>query len=579
MTTEKKPITAEDIDRMPFEELYEYALKCRALMSVFEGLGAVTLGPGEKVALHDVMNRNLYATALMLDLDDETKERAWVLVESVVFAGLPLHVGNHETPARLFGPPGVALNRHPLMVGQGVQVNLHNIGPEPVTVSGGIQCDEVNPMALNVVLTSAGRLTTTEFGVLFTDRTILRDVCKFMLETGNVLEENSRHITVENHFLGLGAVQVRPYTTAKLEATVPAEYVSGLVKALVLDANLHGGVYVTNVLLDDKEQLTAEVPVDQFDGQDQLTEVPIGQFASDALDPRAVRGPITQRVQVFLRNDGGNEIMVAGAVVVDWQLAPVATPVQEAGVEPEVIDVYEAAKANGGIKQNQFNGLGTALIRRGSFGALTDQVNYNMWPTRLILDLRDRQQPCADLLVVGIRYGGTPLDLAQVRVPLADEPLIALVLDDPNFPTGYTGIPVARFVEQEGAGLLLPRQWLMAGQRVEVVVRHVARGESPESFEITGAMICDVMDPYVMQRWMEETLLAAAAQGYADLEPDRAAFHLDLAGVQVEPEYTNTDFELNAVAGYKARLLTALTEQGVLTDDVRRVLDEASGIK
>jgi hypothetical protein len=152
----------------------------------FNGLGVVVIPPGETAFMSDTINRNMWMTRLILDGSD----LSMVVVSGVTIAGLPMNIGCLDAPASVFRwdgtPPPItfrdedklpdealgdgadwngwcekrgvtmaevfaslsASSRMLVLVGQNVRVTLRNIGTEPVTVTGGLLADELNPYAM-----------------------------------------------------------------------------------------------------------------------------------------------------------------------------------------------------------------------------------------------------------------------------------------------------------------------------------------------------------------------------------------------------------------------------------------------
>lgn len=153
----------------------------------FNGLGVVKIPPGETAFISDTINRNMWMTRLILDGSD----LSMVVVSAVTIAGLPMNIGCQDAPASTFRwdgtPPPItfrdedklpdealgddladwngwcekrgvtmaevfaslsASSRMLVLVGQHVRVTLRNIGTEPVTVTGGLLVDELNPYAM-----------------------------------------------------------------------------------------------------------------------------------------------------------------------------------------------------------------------------------------------------------------------------------------------------------------------------------------------------------------------------------------------------------------------------------------------
>ena len=187
--TPKEPPTPVPVKPRSQADVYQQAVESGLVKSgQFNGLGVVEIRPGEIAFLRDTINRNMWMTRLILD--GCGADLSSVVVSAVTIAGLPMNIGSQDAPASAFRwdgtPPPItfrdedklpddvvsggvdwsgwceargvtmdevfaslsASSRMLVLVGQSVVVTLRNIGTEPVTVTGGLLADELNPYAM-----------------------------------------------------------------------------------------------------------------------------------------------------------------------------------------------------------------------------------------------------------------------------------------------------------------------------------------------------------------------------------------------------------------------------------------------
>ncbi|MCX7020723.1 MAG: hypothetical protein NTW26_00345 [bacterium] len=156
---------------------------------------------------------------------------------------------------------------------------------------------------------------------------------------------------------------------------------------------------------------------------------------------------------------------------------------QDTDVAPA--DVYQAAAARGMVTENQFNGLGSVNLVQGGTASLTDTCNRNMWIKSMVLDCTVPQ----DVLVTGISVAGLPINV------------------------GSKGAPISMFAKDSTRfGISFGRRLALTGQTVKVDFLHADAAGAADI--VLGGLIVDELNPYAMQRWMEQMLLQAAVHGF-----------------------------------------------------------------
>jgi hypothetical protein len=150
-------------------------------------------------------------------------------------------------------------------------------------------------------------------------------------------------------------------------------------------------------------------------------------------------------------------------------------------------DLYQLAASSGMVNENQFNGLGSVVVlKTGANASLTDTINRNLWGKSLVLD----SDAPSVILVMAITIAGLPLNVGNLGTPLS------------MFATNST-----RF------GISFGRKLALTGQSVVVTLSNV---DTANDHTVSGGIIADEMNPYAMQRWMEQMLLTAATSGFVD---------------------------------------------------------------
>lgn len=150
-------------------------------------------------------------------------------------------------------------------------------------------------------------------------------------------------------------------------------------------------------------------------------------------------------------------------------------------------DLYQLAAASGMVNENQYNGLGNVTVpKTGASALLTDTINRNLWGKSLVLD----SDSPSSVLVTSITVAGLPINVGNKGTPLS------------MFATNST-----RF------GISFGRKLALTGQTVVVTLVNI---DTAADHFGTGGIIADEMNPYAMQRWMEQMLLTAATSGFTD---------------------------------------------------------------
>lgn len=151
-------------------------------------------------------------------------------------------------------------------------------------------------------------------------------------------------------------------------------------------------------------------------------------------------------------------------------------------------DIYSHAAAHGMLIEGQVNGLGVVMLpRRGDGGPgrgeLRDCINRNVWGKALVLDARDP----ASAVVTMITVAGLPVNV------------------------GNQGTPLSAFTSNSTSfGISFGRRLALTGQTIVVTLENYDTAENM----VTGGLLCDEMNPYAMQKWMEQMLLEAAVGGF-----------------------------------------------------------------
>lgn len=147
-------------------------------------------------------------------------------------------------------------------------------------------------------------------------------------------------------------------------------------------------------------------------------------------------------------------------------------------------DIYQAAAASGMLNENQYNGLGAVVLAASGTGNLSDVVNRNLWGKSMVLESDDP----SSILVTGISIAGLPINV------------------------GSKGTPLSMFKHDSTRfGISFGRKLGLVGQTILVQLQNVDAGSG---HTVSGGIICDELNPYAMQRWMEQMLLEAAVQGF-----------------------------------------------------------------
>ena len=150
-------------------------------------------------------------------------------------------------------------------------------------------------------------------------------------------------------------------------------------------------------------------------------------------------------------------------------------------------DLYQLAAASGMVNENQYNGLGSVTVpKTGATATLSDTINRNLWGKSLVLD----SDSPASVLVTAITVAGLPINVGNKGTPLS------------MFATNST-----RF------GISFGRKLALTGQTVVVTLVNI---DAANDHTVSGGIIADEMNPYAMQRWMEQMLLTAATSGFVD---------------------------------------------------------------
>lgn len=148
-------------------------------------------------------------------------------------------------------------------------------------------------------------------------------------------------------------------------------------------------------------------------------------------------------------------------------------------------DIYAAAAANGMITESQYEGLGSASIAALGTGALSDTVNRNIWVKSIVLD--SEVDGIGFLLVTAITFAGLPVNVGSLGAPLR------------TFSHDST-----RF------GINFGRRLVSVGQQIRITFSNVGAA----AYVVSGDAICDELNPYAAQKWMEQMLLQAAVSGF-----------------------------------------------------------------
>lgn len=152
--------------------------------------------------------------------------------------------------------------------------------------------------------------------------------------------------------------------------------------------------------------------------------------------------------------------------------------------EPAPADIYQAAAASGMVNENQFNGLGFVALAASAVGFISDTVNRNLWGKSLVLDSDDP----SSILVTAISIAGLPINV------------------------GSQGTPLSMFKHDSTRfGISFGRKLGLVGQTILVNLQNIDAG-APHT--VSGGIICDELNPYAMQTWMERMLLEAAVSGF-----------------------------------------------------------------
>jgi hypothetical protein len=148
-------------------------------------------------------------------------------------------------------------------------------------------------------------------------------------------------------------------------------------------------------------------------------------------------------------------------------------------------DLYQQAAASGMVQENQYDGLGSVSVAASSTNTLSDTINRNLWAKSLVLD----SDSPSNILITSITVAGLPINVGAKGAPLS------------MFATNST-----RF------GISFGRKLALTGQTFAV---NLANSDAGSAHLVSGGIICDELNPYAMQLWMEQMLLTAATQGFA----------------------------------------------------------------
>ena len=148
-------------------------------------------------------------------------------------------------------------------------------------------------------------------------------------------------------------------------------------------------------------------------------------------------------------------------------------------------DIYAAAAASGMITENQYEGLGSKSITGlGGTGELSDTVNRNIWVKSIVLD---SDAPGGTMLITAITFAGLPVNVGSLGAPLR-----AFSHDSTRF------------------GINFGRRLVLTGQQIRITFQNV----DVTAHFVSGTCISDELNPYAMQKWMEQVLLQAAVSGF-----------------------------------------------------------------
>lgn len=151
---------------------------------------------------------------------------------------------------------------------------------------------------------------------------------------------------------------------------------------------------------------------------------------------------------------------------------------------PSMADAYQAAAAGGMVQENQFDGLGSTSVGAGVTGSLTNTVNRTYWVKSIVLTA---SAGAGTMLVTAITIAGLPLNI------------------------GSNGVPVEMFGSTSTRfGLSFGRRLVQTGQVVLVSLSNAGAA----AVSVAGGLIVDEVNPYAAQKWTEQTLLAAATNGF-----------------------------------------------------------------
>lgn len=151
--------------------------------------------------------------------------------------------------------------------------------------------------------------------------------------------------------------------------------------------------------------------------------------------------------------------------------------------EASPADLYQLAASAGMVQENQYDGLGYISMPLSSAGVLQDTVNRNFWAKSLVLD------------------SDTPDAISITSITIAGLP----------FNIGSQGAPLSMFLTTSTRyGISFGRRLALVGQTFAV---NLFNNDSGTAHNASGGLIVDEMNPYAMQRWMEQMLLTAAVQG------------------------------------------------------------------
>lgn len=196
--------------------------------------------------------------------------------------------------------------------------------------------------------------------------------------------------------------------------------------------------------------------------------------------------------------------------------------------EETPLDLFSHAMALGAVQENQFNGLGSLSIDPGCSVDLMDVVNRNIWMKALVLS---SDAPTA-LTVESITVAGLPINIGSAGAPLS-----LFAHDSTRF------------------GLQTGRRCVMTGQAIRIRIRN---NDPVNVHSVSGAVICDELNPYMTQLLWEKTLVKAAvdlAQGSADDIDDSDA---DLDDWVIDDEdpgaYGRDGYDIDQGGGRTARI-------------------------